>query len=206
MFVGRNFSHQKFKNAQKVPRLVSSIGQDLLYHANNCKKKTSKHTTFPFLIKKKTSFKAVINWLCKFGHGMSYDDVLSLETYLAMEYSKNQNHRSFTPSIIQPSQFITFIWDNNDINPESLKGLGLHCTNGIIVQSYENRSNPAEPSTAVALTTPQTKKPRIRHFKHLLNEIVPCDEVKRKSIEAQIDVDLSLFVEEVERSHMIDTL
>ena len=197
---------KKANNARKIPRLVSSIGQDLLYHANNGSKKTSNHTTFPFLIKRKTGSKAVITWTCKFGHGMSYDDVLSLETYLAMEHSKNQSHRSFTPAIIQPSQFVTFVWDNNDINPESLKGLSLHCTNSIIVQSCEDHSNPAEPSAAVALTTPQSKKARIRFFKPMPNEIVPCDKVKKKSTEAPVDVDLSLFMEEVERSHITDTL
>ena len=106
---------KKPTKSAKVTRLVSSIGQDLIYHTNNGRKKTSKHVTFPFSIKRKTGSKIVINWANKFGHGISYDDVLILETYLAMEHSKDQLHRSFSPAIIQPSQFVTFVWDNNDI-------------------------------------------------------------------------------------------
>ena len=37
------------------------------------------------------------------------------------------------------SRFVTFIWDNNDINPETLTGVSMHCTNGIMVQIYNNR-------------------------------------------------------------------
>ena len=113
---------------------MSSIGQDLLYHVNSGRKQTSKHTTLSFLMKRKTGSKQLITWTNKFGHGISYDEVLMLETSMAMEHSQYQEHRSFTPSIMQPSAFVKFIWDNNDINPESLKGTTMHCTNGIIVQ------------------------------------------------------------------------
>ena len=121
------------------------MGQDLIYH-NNGRKKTSKHATFSFSIKRKTGSKIVINWTNKFGHRVSYDEVLILETHLAMEHFKDQIHRSFSPAIIQPSKFVTFVWDNNDINPESLKGLSLHCTNGIVIQSSSNDFNVREPS------------------------------------------------------------
>ena len=36
-------------------------------------------------------------------------------------------------------RFETFIWDNDDINPETLTGVSLHCTNGIIVQICTKR-------------------------------------------------------------------
>lgn len=45
-----------------------------------------------------------------------------------------KHQRIFCLSIIQPSFFVIFVWDNNDINPKSLNGKVLHCTNGIIVQ------------------------------------------------------------------------
>lgn len=132
MFIAR-YPFKKVKKSSKVKRLVSSIGQDLIYHVNNGQKKTSKHIIFPFSVKRKTGSKAVINWTRKFGHGISYDDVLILETHLAMEHTKDEVHRSFAPALIQPSRFVTFVWDNNDINPEGLKGLSLHCTNGIVI-------------------------------------------------------------------------
>lgn len=31
-------------------------------------------------------------------------------------------------------RFVTFVWDNNDINPDTLSGESMHCTNGIIIQ------------------------------------------------------------------------
>ena len=127
---------------EKLKRLVLSIGQDLIYHANNGRRKTSKHVTFPFSVKRKTDSKMVINWISKFGHGILYDDVIILETHLAREHSKEQLLRTFIPATIQPGHFVTFVWDNNDINPESLKGISMHCTNGIIIQcSHERNRN-----------------------------------------------------------------
>jgi hypothetical protein len=41
----------------------------------------------------------------------------------------------FIPSNIRSGNFLTFCWDSNDINEETLTGEGTtHCTNGIIVQ------------------------------------------------------------------------
>ena len=162
---------KKPTKSAKVTRLVSSIGQDLIYHTNNGWKK-SKQVTFPFSIKRKTGSKIVINWTNKFGHGISYDDVLILETYLAMEHSKDQLRRSFSPAIIQPSQFVTFVWDNNDINPESLKGLSLHCTNGIVIQLSSVVSSVFEPSSTdtSVLLQPRAKQ-RIKKFRPLSLEM-----------------------------------
>ena len=121
-----------------------------------------------------------------------------------MEHSKDQIHRSFTPSIIQPSQFVTFVWDN-DINPESLKGLSLHCTNGIIIQSSTVSLNaPQLPSAPSSTTTTQVKKRR--SFQPMLTEIAPYMQIKRMSTEVQPDVDLNLYQDYVQNSHVIDTL
>ena len=80
----------------------------------------------------------MITWLNKLGHGISYDEVNFVETSLAKEMVKNQQLKSYTPSSVQPSQFLTFVWDNNDINPESLNGKNMHVTNDIIVQREEH--------------------------------------------------------------------
>ena len=199
---------KKATKSAKVSRLISSIGQDLIYHANKGQKHTSKHTTFSFLIKRKTGSKQVINWINKFGHGISYNDVLLIETHLAMEHTKDQLHRSFTPSIIQPSNFVTFVWDNNDINPESLKGHTLHCTNGIIIQSSTADLNPLEqqfPTTSTPTPADSTKR-RPRSFQPMHNEIAPYIQVKRKCTEVQTDVELNMYKEEVQYSHEVDTL
>ena len=191
--------------SSKVSRLVSSIGQDLIYHANNSQKKTSKHATFPFSIKRKTGSKIVINWANKFGHGVSYDDVLILETRLAMEQTKDQIHRSFSPAIIQPSRFVTFVWDNNDINPESLKGLSLHCTNGIVIQSSGVVLNTPEPSSAVVPVFAQPK-PKAKKFQPLPLEIPSYVQIKRRSTDNTTNVELNVNQEEAQHSRMIDTL
>ena len=198
---------KKPTKSHKLSRLVSSIGQDLIYHANNGRKKTSKHATLSFCIKRKTGSKIVINWTNKFGHGVSYDDVLILETSLAMEHSKDQIHRCFFPAIIQPSHFVTFIWDNNDINPESIKGLSLHCTNGIIAQSTTAAQNdhisvPFEHAAPVQSPIKQ----RAKKFQPLQLEIAPYIQVKRKNTDGPTTIQLSTIQEETERSRKVDTM
>lgn len=113
---------------------IDSIGQDIIYCIKNGKSRTLKHTLLSLCCKRKTGSRQVVKWLNRFGHGISYDEVCVLETSIALQQTKNQIQRNFVPSIIQPSKFITFVWDNNDINPESLTGVAMHCTNGIIIQ------------------------------------------------------------------------
>ena len=57
-----------------------------------------------------------------------------METSLAKQQAQQKIHKSFVPGIIQPSRFVMFVWDNNGINPETLSGIRMHCTNGIIIQ------------------------------------------------------------------------
>ena len=195
----------KRSKSSKVTRLVSSIGQYLIYHINNGKKKTSKHVAFPFCIKRKTGSKAVINWASKFGRGLSYDDVLILETHLAMEYAKDQEFKSFTPALIQPSQFVTFVWDNNDINHESLKGFSLHCINGIIIQSSRLVLNKPEP-TSVPTSSQAARKVKPKTFKPMPVEIPAYVQIKRNNTENQSHIQRNLYEEVERRSFAIDTL
>lgn len=189
--------------SSEATRLVSSIGQALIYHVNNGHKKTSKHVTFPFCIKRKTGSKAVIKWTSKFGHGISYDDILILETHLAIERSKEQDHRSFIPAFIQPSQFVTFVWDNNDINPESIKG--LHCTNGIIIQSSPVVLS--QPESASLPTLSQTvRKAKPKMFKAMAIEIPTYVHIKRQNTENLRNIQRNMFETDERRSFAIDTM
>ena len=188
---------------------MSSIGQDLIYHVNSGRKQTSKHTTLSFLIKRKTGSKELITWTNKFGHGISYDEVLILETSMAMEHSQHQVHRSFTPSIIQPATFVTFIWDNNDINPESLKGITMHCTNGIIIQLTSSRND----SESLSPTFPATSSPHYpiakskkKSFQPMTNEMPSYMHIKRKNTDTEVAVQLNVHQKEREFSHIIDTI
>jgi hypothetical protein len=112
------------------------------------------------------SSKPVIQWTNKFGRGMSYDEVL----VLAMEHSKDQIHKSFTYSIIQQFQFITFVWDNNDINPESLKGLSFHRTNGIIIQLSADTFNQPEQSLSTTTEKKYFQVIQTSYANRILNE------------------------------------
>ena len=56
-----------------------------------------------------------------------------METHLAENAFANQLTKSFVPRKVCPSIFVKFVWDNNDVNPESIFGETMHCTNGIII-------------------------------------------------------------------------
>ena len=57
-----------------------------------------------------------------------------METHLAENAFANQLTKSFVPRKVCPSIFVKFLWDNSDVNPESIFGETMHCTNGIIIQ------------------------------------------------------------------------
>ena len=116
---------------------INSICQDIIYTTTNGRMRTSKHVTVALSIKRKTGSKDIITWLNRYGHIISYDEINFVETDLAEQIMKNKNLRSFVPSQVQQFRFVSFIWDNNDVNPESLKGKSMHVTNGIIVQLAE---------------------------------------------------------------------
>ena len=41
-----------------------------------------------------------------------------------------------------PSVFVTFVWENNVVNPESIFGETMHCTNDIIIQIRSGITQP----------------------------------------------------------------
>jgi hypothetical protein len=84
------------------------------------------------ITKRKAGSKELVKWLNRLGHGIPYDEVNYLETTLAQDAVRNQIFKSFCPSILQPSIFVTFVWDNNDNN--TLNETSMHVTNGVFVQ------------------------------------------------------------------------
>ena len=109
--------------SERKKAIISSLCEDVIYNSRAGRFRCSKQTKLGFCIKRKTGSKTLVGWMNKFGHCISYDDVNYLETTLAMDAMYNESIRSFCPSLILPSLFVTFVWDNNDINPESIKGL-----------------------------------------------------------------------------------
>ena len=107
----------KTKPGQNKQQCVSSICQDIIYSVTNSRHRTTEHVLLSLCTKRKTGSKEILKWLNRFGNCISYDEVTYLETFLATEEMKYQAIKSFYPSSVQPSIFVTFIWDNNDINP-----------------------------------------------------------------------------------------
>lgn len=122
----------------RVDRLVKSIGQDIIYNSTRGKTKTIKHVQVGLFTKRKTGSRLIIDCLNRLGHSMSYDEVNLVETNFAEIQFHEQNSRDFVPNNVQPSSFVTFVYDNCDHNPETLTGVSMHCTNGIIIQRKNN--------------------------------------------------------------------
>ena len=122
-------------NDPAVHRLILSIGQDLIYNISKGRQKTPKHVALPMTVKNLTGCKEVITLLNRFGHGISYEQVLSIETGLAEKQMEAEDQGVILPSSVRPNVFSLFCWDNIDLLEETLSGKGTsHCTNGIIVQ------------------------------------------------------------------------
>ena len=128
-------SKEKLDVEEHCRRLVFSVAQGLLYNVSNGRQKTPKHVALPFAVKNLTGSKEVITLLNRYGHGISYDQVLEIETRLAESYLETQEHGVILPKVVSPNVFSTFCWDNIDLLEETLSGRGTtHCTNGIVVQ------------------------------------------------------------------------
>ena len=114
-------------------RLVLSFAQDLLYKVSKGRMKTPKHVALPIAVKNITGSKEVISLLSRYGHGISYCQVL--ETALAESHMETQEHDVILPNAICANVFSTFCWDNINLLEETLSGRGTtRCTNGIVVQ------------------------------------------------------------------------
>eukprot|EP00112_Aurelia_sp_Birch-Aquarium-sp1_P003504 Seg1392.2 transcript_id=Seg1392.2/GoldUCD/mRNA.D3Y31 product="hypothetical protein" protein_id=Seg1392.2/GoldUCD/D3Y31 len=122
------------KPSSRKQRRIQTIGQDIVYSIKNGKDCTMKHVLLWLSGKRKTGSRQVLHWLNKFGHGISYDKVCYLETSIAQQQTQLQFQKNFIPATIQPSQLVTFVWNNNDINPETLTGVSMYSTNGIVIQ------------------------------------------------------------------------
>ena len=155
-------------NSGRVKRKVNSIGQDIMFAATNGKLKTVKHIQLGIVLKRKTGSKDMIRCLNRLGHCLSYCELLRIETYVA-ETESNRQYQLYIPNNVQPSQFVTFVFDNCDHNPESLKGLSMHCTNGIIIQRVSNINQVTNAETNIVVPA----ETRRRSFQPIHSEITP---------------------------------
>lgn len=121
---------------EQCQRLVLSLAQYLLYNVSNGRHKTPKHVGLSLTVKNLTGSKEVVTLLNRLGHGMSYDQVLEMETRIAENQLEAQERVGvLLPKVVSPNVFTMFCWDNIDLLEETLSGRGTtHCTNGIVVQ------------------------------------------------------------------------
>ena len=118
-------------------------------------------------MKRKSGSVDVICWLNCFGHTVSYDEISSIE---------------FVPNNIQPSAFVTFVFDNCDHNIESIYNVTLHGNNGIIIQKCLQTTNNDIKSN------PPVKNVFHRSFKPVSNELQPYIKTKARLNPAAIPI------------------
>ena len=81
-----------------------------------------------------TGSKEVITLLNRYGHGISPDQVLEIETTLAESHMEAQEHGGILPKVIFANVFSTLGWDNINLLEETLSGRGTtHCNNSIVL-------------------------------------------------------------------------
>ena len=120
------------KKTLRRERLIKSLTQDL--NCLNETKKTIKHFELGLCAQRKTGSRKFITWFNPLGHCISYDEVNLVEAGIIEEQINNFSTAAFLPSSIRPSEFVTFVYDNGDINIESIYNKSCHCTNAIAIQ------------------------------------------------------------------------
>ena len=125
-------------------------------------------------VKRKSGSVDLILWLNCLGHTVSYDEINSIETKLAEDQANWREPRKFVFNNIQPSVFVTFVYDNCDHNIESIYKVTLHGTKGIIIQKCLQTTNND------INTNPLVKNVRRRSFKSVLNELQPYIKTKAR--------------------------
>uniref|UniRef100_UPI00358FD6F1 uncharacterized protein isoform X1 n=1 Tax=Myxine glutinosa TaxID=7769 RepID=UPI00358FD6F1 len=122
--------------SDRVQRLVSSYGSDLVFAVTCGKIKPPKHILLPFAIKSLTGNIELIHTLNRFGHSVSYSQVEEIDTALCLQKMELSRDDIPLPGNIYPGVFTTLAWDNIDRLEETISGEGTsHRVNGIAVQT-----------------------------------------------------------------------
>jgi hypothetical protein len=83
------------RKSKRKERIICSMVQDIIYNVTNGKHRTSKHVLLSLCVKRKTGSKQMINWLNRFGHGISYDEVKHIFLKLLNIYIKVLYHNAY---------------------------------------------------------------------------------------------------------------
>ena len=120
-----------------MKRLIDSIDQDIMFNATSGKVKTVKHIQVGMFSKRETGSKEIVTCMNRLGHSLCYSELLELETNIA-EKESSTNSQDYIPNKIEKENFVTYVYDNCDHNPETLSGISMHCTSGIMIQCPRN--------------------------------------------------------------------
>ncbi|KAI8521965.1 hypothetical protein Bbelb_017190 [Branchiostoma belcheri] len=141
--------------SQKVERLVTSFGYDLVYAVSQGKVKTPKHITLAFSVKSLTGNVELVQLLNRLGHSVSYTQMEEISTALCLQKLSNTDGDVPLPSTLRNQAFTTLAWDNIDRLEETVSGGGTsHRVNGIAVQTKMTESTEVKPLPSV----PKTKR------------------------------------------------
>ena len=167
-----------------LKRRIMAIGQDLVYNVSNGRVKTPKHVSLAVAVKNLTGSAQVISLLNRFGHAISHNELLEMESAMTTKGIARKKDGVIVPNNIQPQAYASFCWDNNDLNEHTLSGSDTtHCTNGIVIQ---RRILTCEPPPARPNEEAQPEKPPVPEG------IIPFHQVGRKG-PALADVDFERF-------------
>ena len=122
-------------HSERIQRLATSFGSDLVFAVTCGKLKPPKHILLPFAVKSLTGNTNLIRILNRFGHGVSYSQVEEIDTALCLQKQDLSNDNVPLPVNVYPGVFTTLAWDNIDRLEETTSGEGTsHRVNGIVVQ------------------------------------------------------------------------
>ena len=135
---------KSFPVAERVEKLSSLLGQDIIYNISNGKIKATKHVQLGITTKRETGSRLMLDSLNCLDHSISYDQVTNIETSFAELNVKNRSNRSFVTNNVQPSALVSFVYNNCDHNPETFPGASFHVTNGNIIPLSSKTDEPEQ--------------------------------------------------------------
>lgn len=120
-----------------VKDLSNHLGKTISIIVQMEPKKRIKHVELGLCTKRKTGSRRFITWLNRLGHCISYNEVNLAETSIAEEQINNFSTAAFVPSKIRSSEFVAFVYENRDINIESIYNKSYHCKNAIAFPRHQ---------------------------------------------------------------------
>ena len=139
--------------SEKVSRLITSFGQDLVFGASGGRQKPPKHILLPYAIKSLTNNVELIHILNRCGYGIAYSQLEEINTALCLQkLAVTSRNEVPLPDNIRPFTNTTLAWDNIDRLEETLSGEGTsHRVNGIAVQANQFGPHPQSVSAPIII-------------------------------------------------------